>query len=184
MAKILLTGFKPFLDNPVNPSEVICQNISMPNVITQVLSVNFNQAFLELKVTAERENPDYIIMLGLASSRKEISLEKVALNWNESKHPDESGNFVSPSKINSTHEQLAVMTEFPVNELFEYLDQKKYPVKITFSAGTYVCNNVYYKTLLAFPKLKSIFIHVPSFEEIDRPTQMKIIEDVLSFLSR
>jgi pyroglutamyl-peptidase len=180
MAKIILTGFKPFLGDLTNPSEIICRNISSPNVVTQVLSVDFNQAFLELKRTIQSENPDYVIMLGLASGRAEISLEKVALNWNESKHPDEGGNFVKPAKINSTNEALAVMTKFPINELQDYLDQKEYPVKMSFSAGTYVCNNLYYKVLTEFPNAKSIFIHVPTEDEINIEEQIQIIKDVLS----
>ena len=47
MAKIILTGFKPFLGDLTNPSEIICQNISLPDVTTQVLPVEFNLAFEE-----------------------------------------------------------------------------------------------------------------------------------------
>jgi pyroglutamyl-peptidase len=179
--KIILTGFKPFMGDLTNPSEIICQNISFPNLITQVLPVDFNQAFLELKKTIEKEKPDYVIMLGQASGRDRICLEKVALNWNESKHPDESGNFVTPSKINPANEPLALMTKFPINELQDFLDQKNYPVKMSFSAGTYVCNNLYYKALTEFPNLKSIFIHVPYFEEVNQLTQIQVIKDVLAF---
>jgi pyroglutamyl-peptidase len=181
MAKIILTGFKPFLGDLINPSEMICQNIFLPDVVTQVLSVDFNQAFLDLKSTIEKENPKYVIMLGLAGSRDEISLEKVALNWNESKHPDEAGNFVSPGKINPSNNELALMTKFPINELHDYLDKKEYPVKMSFSAGTYVCNNLYYKVLTGFPNLKSIFIHVPYFTEVSEKMQIQVIKDVLDF---
>lgn len=181
MSKIILTGFKPFMGDLTNPSEIICQNISMSNVVTQVLSVDFNQAFLELKKTIEKENPDFVIMLGQASGRDRISLEKVALNWNESKHPDEGGNYVQPSKINPANEPLALMTKFPINELQDYLDKKEYPVKMSFSAGTYVCNNLYYKVMTEFPNLKSIFIHVPYFEKVSEEIQMNIIKDVIDF---
>lgn len=182
--KIVLTGFKPFLGDLVNPSEVICENISLDNffshVITQVLPVDFNQAFLELKKTVEKEKPDYVIMMGLASSRQEISLEKVALNWNESNRPDESGNFVKTSPINAAHTELAIMTSFPINDLQEYLEQKKYPVKMSFSAGTYVCNNVYYKMLREFPNIKSLFVHVPYFEHVSLETQIQVIQDLVN----
>lgn len=183
MAKIILTGFKPFLGDDTNPSEIICNQISNPHVMTQVLPVDFNQAFLDLKKTIEKENPQYVIMMGLASGRQDISLEKVALNWNESKHPDEAGNYVTPSKINEVHEPLAVMTKFPINDLQNLLDKKEYPVKMSFSAGTYVCNNVYYKTLTEFPHVKSIFIHVPYFDQVNEPMQLQIIQDVLVFCS-
>lgn len=178
--KIVLTGFKPFLGDITNPSEVVCENISFPHVITQVLPVDFNQAFLDLKKTIEKEKPDYVLMLGQASSRNRICLEKVALNWNESKHADESGNFVSPSPIDPSESQLAVMTDFPINELHDYLESRNYPVKISFSAGTFVCNNIYYKTLREFPNIKSLFIHVPYFEHVSLETQIKVIQDLVN----
>ena len=182
MTKIILTGFKPFLGDLTNPSEIICQSISDPKVITQVLPVDFTQAFIELKKTIEKVKPDYVIMLGLASGRTEISLEKVALNWNESKHPDEAGVFVHPGKINVNHEPLALMAKFPINKLQDFLEDKNYPVKISFSAGTYVCNNLYYKVLAEFPNVKSIFIHVPSFQAVSQEIQIQVIQDVLSFI--
>ena len=182
MSKIVLTGFKPFLGDPINPSEIICQNISDPDVHTQVLAVDFYQAFEELKIILQKENPEYVVLLGLASSRAQVSLEKVALNWNESKHPDEAGQFVSPSPIQPSDDRLALMTKFPINELQEYLIEKKYPVKISFSAGTYVCNNVYFKILSEFPDLKTIFIHVPNFENLNQALQMHMVHDVLNYI--
>lgn len=181
MKKIILTGFKPFLGDLINPSEIICQNISAPDVVTQILPVDFNQAFEELKKTIQIEKPDYVIMLGLASSRDDISLEKVALNWNESKHPDEAGNYVLPGKINKSQEFLALMTSFPINVLLDYLEEKNYPVKMSFSAGTYVCNNLYYKVITEFSDVKSIFIHVPYFEKVSQDIQIRLVQDVLDF---
>ncbi|MBC7456727.1 MAG: pyroglutamyl-peptidase I [Bdellovibrionaceae bacterium] len=183
MAKIILTGFKPFMGDLTNPSEIICSSVSSPHLIAQVLPVDFNQAFLDLKKTIELEKPDHVIMLGLASGRDRISLEKVALNWNESKYPDEAGNCVNRSKINPANEPLALMTSFPINELQDFLDKKKYPVQMSFSAGTYVCNNLYYKVLTEFPELKSIFIHVPYFTEVNQEMQINLIKDVLVFCS-
>ncbi|MBC7753895.1 MAG: pyroglutamyl-peptidase I [Moraxellaceae bacterium] len=182
MSKIVLTGFKPFLGDPINPSEIICQNISIPGVCTQVLSVDFYQAFEELKITLKKENPEYVVSLGVASSRVQVSLEKVALNWNESKHPDEAGQFVSPAPIQPSDDRLALMTKFPINELQDFLVEKKYPVKISFSAGTYVCNNVYYKILAEFPDLKTIFIHVPIFENLNQELQVQMVHDVLNYI--
>ena len=182
MSKIVLTGFKPFLGDPINPSEIICQNISIPDVHTQVLSVDFHQAFEELKITLQKENPQYVVLLGLASSRAQISLEKVALNWNESEHPDEAGQFITPSKINLLDDRLALMTKFPINEMHDFLLAKKFPVKISFSAGTYVCNNVYYKVLAEFPDLKTIFIHVPNFENLGQEIQVQMVHDIINFI--
>ncbi len=180
--KIILTGFKPFFGDSINPSEVICQSIQIKNVIIRVLSVDFNLAFLELKEIIESEQPDFLIMLGIANGRLQICLEKVALNWNESKYPDEAGNYVEPSPINPKKSDLALMTKFPINELQNYLDQKKHPVKMSFSAGTYVCNNLYYKVLSEFPELKALFIHVPSEKDLPMENHIEIVKEILKYL--
>jgi pyroglutamyl-peptidase len=75
------------------------------------------------------------------------------------------------------------MTKFPINELQDFLDKKEYPVKMSFSAGTYVCNNLYYKVLTEYPNLKSIFIHVPYFEHVNQDIQIQTIIDILKFTS-
>lgn len=122
-------------------------------------------------------------MLGVAASRDRISLEKVALNWNESEYPDNSGRKIEMGLIDPD-QPLALMTVFPVNELFLELKSFAPKIHISFSAGSYVCNNVYFKVLHYFPDKKSLFVHVPKLEIISFSEQCKIIETVLNFIAK
>jgi pyroglutamyl-peptidase len=127
-------------------------------------------------------------MLGQAAGRKNICLEKIALNWRQSTQPDEAGYIPETTFIENGRE-LATMTKFPVDVVAQQLKQQGHPIEISFSAGTYVCNDLYFKTLTEFPNVKSVFIHVPLLpeqqkENDDRPVMeldvmMKIIDSVL-----
>ncbi len=182
--KILVTGFKPFLGEKINPSELILNKINHLNIQKIILPVEFKSAFEILKTEIINQKPDYVIMLGQASGRKNISFEKIGLNWIQSAHPDESGlkphiGVIDPSQ------SLALMTKFPVDEIYQKLKSQNLPVEISFSAGAYVCNNLYFKVLSEFSELKSVFVHVPLLPEQlvagdDRPAMQltKMVEVV------
>lgn len=95
---ILITGFKPFLNQKINPTELIINNLIEEKwidannklIVGSVLPVEFDGAFQKLQDLINQYNPECIIMLGQAFGRSLISLEKIALNWNETNHPDES----------------------------------------------------------------------------------------------
>lgn len=180
MKKILLTGFKPFLGDKTNASELIVKQIS--NVITEILPVEFENAFLKLQTTVEKHRPDYIIMLGLSASSTRIKLEKVAMNWNESEHADEAG-FIAPRDKIHPDQPLSLMTSFPINEVYNHLNAENYPVDISFSAGSFVCNNIFFKTLNAFPSVKSVFIHVPPESVIRVDWQVEVIRKIINELN-
>ncbi len=174
--KILISGFKPFLGESLNPSELLVEQLQEkhPAISTIVLPVEFQIAFLNLKNKIQEISPDVVIMLGQAAGRKNICLEKIALNWRQSTQPDESGYLPETTMIH-TDRELAVMTSFPVDSMYSKLKQLQHPVEISFSAGTYVCNDLYFKTLTEFPNLKSLFIHFPLI-----PEQQKINDDRLA----
>ncbi len=188
--KILISGFKPFLGESLNPSERLVQEIqkNKTTISTVILPVEFQSAFHHLQSKIEVVRPDIVIMLGQAAGRKNICLEKIALNWRQSNQPDESGYIPETAMINSASE-LALMTSYPVDSVYAELKKQGYPVEISFSAGTYVCNDLYFKTLTEFPNIKSVFIHVPLLpeqqkENDDRPVMefdlmLQVIESVL-----
>jgi pyroglutamyl-peptidase len=188
--KILISGFKPFLGESLNPSERLAQEIQKKysTISTIVLPVEFQAAFNHLKKKILEISPDVIIMLGQAAGRKNISLEKIALNWRESSQPDEAG-YIPETTFIEVGRELALMTNFPIDIVAEQLKQQGHPIEISFSAGTYVCNDLYFKALTEFSNKKSIFIHVPLLpeqqkENDDRPVMnfdqmLKTIESVL-----
>ncbi len=169
--KILVTGFKPFLGEKINPSELILNEINHLNIQKIILPVEFKSAFEILKTEIQNQKPDYVIMLGQASGRKNISFEKIGLNWIQTVNSDESGFTPAVGAIQND-QALALMTKFPVDEIYQKLKSENLPVEISFSAGAYVCNDLYFKVLSSYPDLKSVFVHVPLL-----PEQLRVNDD-------
>lgn len=162
--KILVTGFKPFLGEKINPSEMLALELeqNFPEVTALVLPVEFGKSFEVLKNHLQKNSYDYLISIGQASGRSKICFEKIGLNWIHAEHKDESGSRPSAGKISDG--PLALMSSFPIDEIYIKLKAEKYPVEISFSAGTFVCNDLYFRTLNEFKNLKSVFVHVPLIE--------------------
>lgn len=60
--------------------------------------------------------------------------------------------------------------------IVEFL-KKGYDVDISYNAGRFVCNYVYYHSLRFAEKKgqKSLFVHVPLFSVIDEDTQLQFV---------
>lgn len=193
--KILVTGFKPFLQEKINPSEKLA--LEMPGLFGQVevliLPVEFEKSFTILKSKIVEVKPDRVIMLGQASGRKNVCLERIGLNWVQSENKDEAGFIPKPGKIFPDVE-LAKMTSFPIDQIFLELKRQNFPVEISFSAGAYVCNDLYFRTLNKFKKLQSVFVHVPLLPEqlkvgdsrpaLEYSKQLEVMKQMVSIVLR
>ena len=162
--KILVTGFKPFLGEKINPSEMLAAELAknFSEVTSLLLPVEFGKSFDILKNHLKDNTYDYLISIGQASGRNKICFEKIGLNWVQTEHKDESGSL--PPQGNIANGPLAVMSEFPIEEVYKHLKAEQFPVEISFSAGTFVCNDLYFRTLNEFKNLNSVFVHVPLIE--------------------
>jgi pyroglutamyl-peptidase len=184
MKKILISGFSSFDGDAINPSEFLIQflnqkSFSSIELCTVVLPVTFKDAYLELKNQIDVFNPDLILLCGVAKNRSKISLEKVAINWIDSRIPDNNGLLINGEKINQAGPD-GLFTQLNLNQLIAKLADKN--CEISYSAGTYVCNYIYYQTLLNH-KIPSVFVHVPGTSEmINDYTAMKN-DDLFQFIS-
>lgn len=172
---ILVTGYKPFLGESLNPSEMLANETkNLDSVRTLVLPVEFKKSFEILKTELVKKTPDFLLMIGQASGRKNVCFEKIGLNWVQTFHKDESGQQPATGAL-VTSAPLAQMSTFPIDAICAELKKQNFPVEISFSAGAYVCNDLYFRILNEFTDLKSVFIHVPLIgeqrkENEDRPT--------------
>lgn len=197
-ARILLTGFCPFLGEQINPSQIILEKIShseqfKSSVDTLLLPVSFQQAVPLLIDKMQQHSYDYVLMLGQAGGRQKVNLERVALNWLESEHPDEDGYKPHQGVIAKDSEQ-ALFTSAPLNQWKEALSTQGHSVVISLSAGGYVCNYLYFHALswIKTQQLRTLacFIHVPYLpeqvvEKKEMPAmaldqQQEIIEKILA----
>lgn len=171
---ILVSGFKPFSNEKINPSELLVEKLKVKHqdLKSVILPVEFDRAYVELQKTIEQVNPKFVIMFGQAGGRPNICLEKIALNWNQTKSADES-KFV-PQTGRIANGELALMSTFLVDDLAAFLADRRLKIEISFSAGAFVCNNLYFKVLKNNPLIQSIFIHVPFLPEQGLASQPKM----------
>lgn len=181
--KILVTGFKPFLGAETNPSEILALRSAeiFSEVDFVVLPVEFANSFKVLKNQLIQQEYDFLIMLGQAAGRTRICFEKIGLNWIQTEHQDEAGHLPRTGSIHHG-EPLALMSVFPVDQVYLKLKNKNLPVDISFSAGAFVCNDLYYRVLRDFKGLKAVFIHVPLTKDLSLKDQFNVLSSVINEL--
>lgn len=165
MKRILITGFEPFSEFQVNPSKMIVERLQEElgsennlKIESSILPVEYS-AVDEWIEKQDFSRFDFVFHFGLASGRNKISLERVALNWMESKIPDNAGVHMRGQRIADTAAD-ALLSPFHLSETAIRLNQKyKENIEVSFSAGAYLCNFVYYKSRQKIDS--SLFIHLP-----------------------
>lgn len=172
MMKILVTGFEPFDGQKINPSLEIIDRLknSYDHVLIHKLKVPtaFNDSIKCVCSTIDEINPDVVFMLGQAGGRKEISIERIAINIDDASIPDNRGIKPLDSIINQNGKN-AYFSTLPIKKMVEKLKINNLPAGISNSAGTYVCNHLMYGVLYHLEtqkkKIKAGFIHVPFIHE-------------------
>ncbi len=182
--KILLSGFEPFNNHKDNPSELLVNNLAAESYTLfeldkVILPVTFGDAFPILKEKIEIFKPDYVICFGLAENRSDISLEEIATNLNDARIPDNKG-FQPKNEEIKVGGSKTLHSGLPINDWRKLPQKHDYPVSLSQSAGTFVCNNVMYHVIELSNELKvnAGFIHISNKLDI------KMIKEViLSFIS-
>lgn len=171
--KLLLTGFVPFLDNPINPTEEIVnrldgQKINGYDIKTAVLPVDFNQSAAQLKKEIAEVEPDVVIMLGLAAGRSKITPERIAINVKDGAK-DNEGYAPVDEPIDADGAD-GLFTTLPIRNMVDRLKENQLPAVISNTAGTYLCNNMMYIALNDAIKNDAAylagFIHIPASHEL------------------
>ncbi|PEL07778.1 pyroglutamyl-peptidase I [Bacillus sp. AFS017336] len=173
MNTLLLTGFEPFLNFSINPTEEIVkeldgQVIGSFKIIGKVLPVDFINAGNELLNLFDTYNPSAVVSLGLAGGRSKITPERIAINCNDGA-ADNKGNKYVNAKIDLEGPD-GLFSTLPIQKIVDVLNEHHLPAEISNSAGAYLCNNVMYQMLNELQKLRkqipSGFIHIPASHEL------------------
>lgn len=169
--QVLLTGFEPYWDHPVNSSWVVAEKVAAYGVIgvdiaVEQMPVSFFRVGVALREAVEKHSPDMIIMLGQSGGSDKVKLERVALNLMDSRLPDNDGCTPDEEPI-SSDAPPALFATVPVKPLCRTIGEQGVNVKISNSCGLYVCNRLYYEALMLcreHPLMKAIFVHLPFYE--------------------
>ena len=171
--KIMVTGFEPFADHAENPSQLLVQG--MPDrvkedidLITILLPVDRVKAPQIILTQLHQHQPDAVLCFGLAAGRARISLEKVALNLLDFSIPDNQGLIVSDTPI-SAEGPTAFFSTLPIQSILLSLKEAGIPAEISLSAGTYLCNLVFYTLMHEIARagrpVPAGFIHLPALPQ-------------------
>ncbi|MBS0663805.1 MAG: pyroglutamyl-peptidase I [Verrucomicrobia bacterium] len=172
MKTILVTGFEPFGGEKVNPSQEIARQlnghvIARHRVIGRILPCVFGAANRELRVLLREFEPVIVIAVGQAGGRAEITPERVAINVDDARIADNAGAQPVDRPI-VRGGPAAYWSTLPIKAITAALRAHKIPAAVSQTAGTFVCNHVFYGLMHALAGRRGVrggFIHVPWMPE-------------------
>jgi pyroglutamyl-peptidase len=180
-AKILLTGFEPFGGETENASMVAVNGVDLDGVSTAILPVVFGDAYLRVKeLLSERPQVGWVVSVGQARGRSRVGLEKVAVNYRHSPTmADNRGQLYRDAQVVPGGPAAYMGPEF-LSGLVEQLRGDQWPVELSLSAGSFVCNDLFYllqhhQRELGVP---SLFVHVPAMEDLDVSVTQQLLRRV------
>jgi pyroglutamyl-peptidase len=169
MAKLLITGFEPFGGETINPAKEAVKkfdgkNISGIEIAARYLPVVFDECWTKLEEYIKETNPDIVINVGQAGGRLDISLERVAINIDDFRIPDNKARQIIDEPI-IKDAPAAYWTSLPIRKALNDLRACGIPASISNTAGTYICNHVFYMLMhyISTQKVNMCggFIHIP-----------------------
>jgi len=165
---VLLTGFDAFDGEALNPSwdavsRLDGEVIAGHRIVAQRLPVAFGGALDVLRAAITEFDPLLVLCVGQAGGRAQLSLERVAINLDDARIPDNAGASPVDAPIVADG-PAAYFATLPIKAMLQALRDAGIPVEISQTAGTYVCNHAFYglmHALHARPGTRGGFIHIP-----------------------
>lgn len=165
---ILLTGFEPFGGDEFNPSGEVARQlhgatIRGHRVESALLPCVFGAASGELRAQLRRVRPSLVVALGLAGGRDAVTPERVAINVDDARIADNAGRQPVDRAI-VRGGPAAYWSTLPVKAIVAALRQREIPAAVSQTAGTFVCNHVFYMLMHELRRSRSVrggFIHIP-----------------------
>ena len=167
--KVLLTGFDPFGGEAVNPAlEAVKQLdgvlIAEAHVVTRELPTVRGKAIEALVRAIQEVQPEVVIAVGQAGGRMEITPERVAINVDDFRIPDNEGNQAVDEAV-VIDGPAAYWSTLPIKKMVAVLRADGIPASVSNTAGTFVCNHVFYGLMHYLQQEGNIrrggFVHIP-----------------------
>ena len=190
--KVLITGFDPFGGENINPAleavKKLPDTISGAEIIKLEIPTVFRKSLETIEENIIKHNPDIVISIGQAGGRFGITPERVAINVDDARIPDNESKQPIDIPIFEDGEN-AYFTTLPIKSMIEEMKKGNIPCSVSNTAGTFVCNHVMYGILYMaakkYPNIKGGFIHVPYIpsQVLDKPNMPSMsIDDIVKGL--
>lgn len=169
---ILITGFTPFGNEKINPSweavKLLKERIENMNIYILEVPTEFGRASEIVIKEADRVDADVVISIGQAGGRAAVSVEFIGINYMHSNMADNAGMIPNQKRIKEDGDD-GYFSNLPVMEIVNNIKSFGMPAYVSYSAGTYVCNDLLYSLMYDIKKRnldrKAGFIHVPYIHE-------------------
>ena len=166
--KALVTGFEPFGGDTINASlEAVRRlpaQIGRLEIVTAQLPTSYARSLAALEAAIERTKPDIVLCVGQAGERAALCVERVAINVQDAEIADNDGAKPVDAPVIAGG-PAAYLATLPARAVVAALHAEKLPAQLSMSAGTFVCNHVFYGLMhLAATRGQSFragFLHVP-----------------------
>lgn len=166
--KILVTGFQPFGGESMNPAweavRRLPDTIGDATVTKVEIPVVFGRGPEAVERAVEEVEPDLVLCVGQAGGRAKITPEFVGINYADARIPDNDGCQPVAERIVDGGPD-AYFATLPVKTMVQAMQEAGVPAEVSFTAGTYVCNDVMYSLLHTLatrhPGVRGGFLHVP-----------------------
>ncbi len=170
--KILVTGFDPFGGEKINPAiesvKKLPDTISGAEIIKLEIPTVCHVSLKVIDEAIEKYNPDVILSIGQAGGRYDITVERIGINIDDCRIPDNAGNQIIDEPIYKDG-PAAYFSNLPIKAMVKRVQERHIPASVSNTAGTFVCNHVLYgvRYLIEtkYPGKKSGFIHIPFLPE-------------------
>ena len=166
--RVLISGFDPFGKDTINPSmeavKLLPDTLGDIEIIKVELPTIAYTCVDKMISYVKQYEPDVVINVGQAGGRKNISIERVAININDFRIADNANQVYVDEAIYEDGEN-AYFSTLPIKYMYETLRKADISVEISNSAGTFVCNHIMYAMRYHGEKnhclYKSGFVHIP-----------------------
>jgi len=168
--KLLITGFEPFGKDTINSSweavRRLPDEVGNYDLMKLQIPTVFGQAAETVLGAAKAFCPDVILCIGQAGKRDSVTPELVALNLRDASIADNAGNAPQDEPVVAGGEN-AYFSSAPSRAIVDAVKASGIPCMLSYSAGVYVCNDLFYTLLHHYQKTTTRvgFIHVPYLPE-------------------
>ena len=176
--KIIVTGFDPFGGEKINPS-IECvkalPDIEGVELIRLELPTVFKESAKRLNEVINDVKPDAVLSVGQAGGRAGITMERIAINVDDARIPDNISQQPIDEEI-QVEGEAAYFSTLPIKRIVKAIREAGISAEVSNSAGTFVCNHIMYQALFAATKadkpFKAGFMHIPFIPEqtADKPS--------------
>ena len=176
--KVLVTGFDPFGGEKLNPALEAIKSLPSEIQGAEVRWLEVPTVFYKSAKILEEEirlyQPDIVLCVGQAGGRKGLTPERVAINQDDARIPDNEGNqpIDRPIQLDGPP---AYFSSLPIKAMIQAIKEEGLTASVSNTAGTFVCNHLMYQVLYLvekeFPNIKAGFMHIPYMAEqvVDKP---------------